>query len=106
MKTVTVLASAACILVWGSARAEAEPITFDIPVQTEFGSTLSGFLTFDPAGIYFGGPFDISIGEIPTAALPANTFTSDQTAYVIQPNTSFHSLWVFNPATPFDHLFL
>jgi len=89
----------------------ADPVTFDIATQPQFGTFVSGSLTFDPVGVYFAGPFDISVGAIalppPSSGLPATEFTDLNTEYVIQPNTSFHSLWVFHgPSVPFDHLFL
>jgi hypothetical protein len=89
-----------------AAPAYSAPTTFLIPHQPQFDTFVSGFLTFDPSGIYFAGPFQISIGDIPNSSLPADEFTDSSTFYVIQPNTSFHSLWVFNAALPFDHLFL
>ena len=89
----------------------ADPVTFDIATQPQFGTFVSGSLTFDPVGVHFAGPFDISVGAIalppPSSGLPATEFTDLNTEYVIQPNTSFHSLWVFHgPSVPFDHLFL
>jgi hypothetical protein len=91
------------IFSWAST-AVAAPLTFNIPSQPLFGTLVSGHLTFDPSGIYFAGTFDISVGAIPSAGLPAAEFTDLSVYYVIQPNTSFHSLWVFH--NPFDNLFL
>lgn len=97
------IVSAVCALPWAST-VFAAPLTFNIPNQPQFGTFVSGYLTFDPAGIYFAGPFDISVGAIPSVGLPATEFTDSGVSYVIQPNTSFHSLWVFH--NPFDNLFL
>ncbi len=94
-----------CVLS-GATAAFAAPTTFNIPVQAQFGGVVSGRLTFDPSGIYFAGPFAIAIGPLPNSGLPGDEFTNLNTVYVVQPNTSFHGLWVFNPSTPFDHLFL
>jgi hypothetical protein len=97
------IVSAVCTLPWAST-VFAAPLTFNIPSQRQFGTFVSGYLTFDPSGIYFAGPFDISVGAIPSVGLPATEFTDSSVFYVIQPNTSFHSLWVFH--NPFDNLFL
>ena len=83
----------------------AEPLLFEIPNQAQFGTFVSGYLTFDPSGVYFAGPFDITVGAI-SDLLPARRFTNANTTYVSQTNSSFHALWVFNPVLPFDHLFL
>jgi hypothetical protein len=82
------------------------PATFSIPSQPQFGTFVSGYLTFDPFGIYFAGPFDISVGAIPSAGLPAAEFSDSNTFYVIQPNTSFHSLWVLQPYSSNSQQFL
>jgi hypothetical protein len=97
------IVSAVCTLPWAST-VFAAPLTFNIPSQPQFGTFVSGYLTFDPSDIYFAGPFDISVGAIPSGGLPATEFTDSDVSYVIQPNTSFHSLWVFH--NPFDNLFL
>jgi len=107
LKTVvSTLVVLICLTV--SMPALAVPLTFQIPVQPQFGSFVSGFLTFDPVGIYFAGPFDIRIGANPARGIPADEFSNANTFYVIQPNTSFHSLWVFDHdlSLPVGRLFL
>jgi hypothetical protein len=69
---------------------DAAPLRFTIPSQPQFGTTVSGSVTFDPSGIYFAGPFDISVGAIPSAGLPASEFTDSAVDYVIQ------SIWLFS----------
>jgi len=87
----------------------ASPLTFQLPNQILSGAFVSGFLTFDPVGIHFAGPFDIRVTENPTRGIPADDFTNANTFYVIQPNTSFHSLWVFDHELSLpdnNHLFM
>lgn len=85
----------------------AVPVTYDILPQSQFGTTVSGYLTFDQNGIYFAGPFNISVaGDIilaaPSPTLPAIDFNNSNTTYVVQPNTLFHGLFVdiFPSVTP------
>lgn len=90
-------AAITCFFSLPTATAEASPITYRIN-QQYFGTTVSGYLTFDQDGIYFAGPFDLSIGDI-SPLLPAQEFTDTNGSYVVQPNTTFHDLWTFpNPA--------